>query len=231
MRKLSRFAALLLVIALLGTCAFATDNGSPSQTGDQVVDETPEANKPAGATLEKTEDASKLPEKEAAALEAAKDETKDVAKFVNDNEAIKAAADKAGVAPEDLERADLFDLSYIDDAGNVVEPTGPVTAKVKVSGKAVIVAHNLATGEWEVLDFKQEGDYVTFTVDSLSPILILTEKTAAPSNPSDKPAAQKPGKVTSPQTGETASHAVLALATLLLASAAVCTVYAKRYAR
>ncbi|MBR2294318.1 MAG: hypothetical protein IJ869_00960 [Clostridiales bacterium] len=147
---------------------------------------------------------------------------------------------------EDLTFGEVFDCSYVDEEGNVVELNGPVTITFayEVSDEDVlIVLHNYETGEWEVIDpSKVTVDYdngtVTVVLDNgLSPLAFVTvpkheKKDAdATATPTPTSAPKADDGTTSPQTGEHVGAYVLIIAAALAVAGVVCIKRAKNSVR
>ena len=183
MRKVRMFAALLLVVALLATSAFAAEfvpsveqKGAPEYLGSSVDTDdahiiiTPYADAK-GDILAELDDAKS-----------------DLAKM------------KDGYIVTDLYDASMSDGSKL---------TGPVTLTFK--GTPALIALHKMDGTWEEITPKDNGDGTfSITTNGLSPIAFLQKadnsgvKPAEPTKPADttKPAASGTKTVTSPQTGE-----------------------------
>lgn len=151
---------------------------------------------------------------------------------------------------EDLTFGEVFDCSYVDEEGNVVELEGTVTITFayEVSDEDVlIVLHNYETGEWEVIDpSKVTVDYdngtVTVVLDNgLSPLAFVTvpkhekndaDATSTPT-PTSKPKADDSSSsgTTSPQTGEHVGAYILIIAAALAVAGVVCVKRAKNSVR
>lgn len=124
------------------------------------------------------------------------------------------AADKE-VDMTDLVVRDLFDVTVMK-GGEVAEDVGATTFTVSTNLKQdemYFVLHNYEEDEWEVVEdtsLAANGD-LTITLNSRSPIAIITPGTVT--------AAAGDGAPTSPQTGENAS--LLLILGLVFAAAAV----------
>ena len=148
--------------------------------------------------------------------------------------ALQNAIDKAGMNAKasDLKFAEVFDATLVDDNGAPIAANGPVTATFKYQapdGNFVIVAHSPITGEWEVIDPSRvsiDGDNVTVTLDSLSPIAFLTAANVAPAK-TEAAAVKTDNIVKSAQTGEHVAVYVVIIAVALAAAGVVCVRRAK----
>lgn len=148
--------------------------------------------------------------------------------------ALQDAIDKSGMNAKasDLTFAEVFDATLVDENGAPVTANAPVTATFKYQapdGNFVIVTHSPVTGQWEVIDPSKvsiDGDNVTVTLDSLSPIAFLTAANVAPAK-TEAAAVVNDSIVKSAQTGEHVAVYVVIIAVALAAAGVVCIRRAK----
>lgn len=127
----------------------------------------------------------------------------------------------------DLAVAEAFDLSYVNDQGEVEHLGGTFEFELSTGETLVAVIHNYETGKWEVIDpslVTIDGNHVTVKLSTTSAIAFLTVK-AAEATPTPTPAADDKK---SAQTGEFVGTYVLIIAAALATAGIVCVKRAKK---
>jgi LPXTG-motif cell wall-anchored protein len=192
MKKVKKFAALLLIAGLLSAQAFALDVTPSVESKDAPeVTATVEVNGVATSVAVVVTPVSKAehddtPEEISEALVAAKEDLTSVTTLgdlkTDDGGTIQADLEKALEGTEnkveDLVVTNVFDVSLVDEDGNPIDTNGPVTLTFAVAGDNLVVLHSPTAGVWEVIDSSKvkvnDDGTVNVTFDSLSPIVFLS---------------------------------------------------------